>query len=47
MALASAGEFVIMAVTQHFKSHVSIIGAFLDRKVVTDSVGDLVRVRIA
>jgi hypothetical protein len=35
-----------MPVTQHFESHVEIIGAFLDGNVVTDSVGDLMRVRV-
>jgi RNA 3'-terminal phosphate cyclase (ATP) len=46
MALAGGGEFVTMPVTQHFESHVSIIGAFLARKVVTENVGDLVKVRV-
>jgi RNA 3'-terminal phosphate cyclase len=46
MALAGGGEFLTMPVTQHFKSHVEIIGAFLSQKVVTQSVGDLVRVRV-
>jgi hypothetical protein len=35
-----------MPVTQHFESHVEIIGAFLNSKVETEKVGDLVRVRI-
>jgi RNA 3'-terminal phosphate cyclase (ATP) len=47
MALAGGGEFVTMPVTQHFESHVAIIGKFLERKIVTESVGDLVRVRVA
>jgi RNA 3'-terminal phosphate cyclase (ATP) len=46
MALAGEGEFVTMPLTQHFESHVAIIGAFLDRKVATENVGDLVRVRV-
>lgn len=46
MALAGGGEFVTMPVTQHFESHVEIIGAFLNSKVETEKVGDLVRVRI-
>jgi RNA 3'-terminal phosphate cyclase len=46
MALAGGGEFVTMPVTQHFESHVAIIGKFLDQKVLTESVGDLVRVRV-
>jgi|HubBroStandDraft_2_1064218.scaffolds.fasta_scaffold16370_5 hypothetical protein len=36
-----------MPVTQHFESHVVIIGAFLNRKIVTSSQGNLVRVRVA
>jgi RNA 3'-terminal phosphate cyclase (ATP) len=43
MALAGGGEFTTMPVTQHFESHVEIIGKFLERKVVAESVGDLVR----
>jgi hypothetical protein len=46
MALAGGGEIVTMPVTQHFESHVAIIKAFLSRKIVTENVGDLVRVRI-
>jgi RNA 3'-terminal phosphate cyclase (ATP) len=46
IALAGGGEFVTMPVTQHFESHVEIIKAFLNRKVVTESVGDVVRVRV-
>jgi RNA 3'-terminal phosphate cyclase (ATP) len=46
MALAGEGEFSTMPVTQHFESHVEIIGKFLDRKIFTESVGDLVRVRV-
>ena len=42
MALAGGGEFVTMPVTQHFESHVEIIGKFLKRKVVTEIKGDLV-----
>jgi RNA 3'-terminal phosphate cyclase (ATP) len=46
MALARAGgEFVTMPVTQHFESHVKIIGAFLNRDILTENIGDLVRVR--
>jgi RNA 3'-terminal phosphate cyclase (ATP) len=47
MALAGGGEFVTMPVTQHFESHVAIIEKFLERKVVTENKGDLVRVRVA
>jgi RNA 3'-terminal phosphate cyclase (ATP) len=47
MALAGGGEFVTMPVTQHFESHVEIIGKFLKRKVVTEIKGDLVRVQIS
>ena len=46
MALAGGGEFTTMPVTQHFESHAEIIGKFLERKVVTGSVGGLVRVRV-
>jgi RNA 3'-terminal phosphate cyclase (ATP) len=46
MALAGGGEFLTMPVTQHFKSQVEIIGKFLERKVLTENVGDLVRVRV-
>jgi RNA 3'-terminal phosphate cyclase (ATP) len=46
MALAGSGEFVTMPVTQHFESHVDIIERFLSRRVVTETVGDLVRVRV-
>jgi RNA 3'-terminal phosphate cyclase (ATP) len=46
MALAGGGEFLTMPVTQHFESHVEIIGKFLKRKVVTESRGELVRVRL-
>jgi hypothetical protein len=35
-----------MPVTQHFGSHVEIIRKFLEWKVVAESVGDLVRVRV-
>ena len=41
------GEFVTMPVTQHFDSHLSIIGALLNRKVVVSNQGDLVQVRIS
>jgi RNA 3'-terminal phosphate cyclase (ATP) len=47
MALAGGGEFVTMPVTQHFESHVEIIGKFLEQKVVTEFKGDLVRVQIS
>jgi hypothetical protein len=47
MALAGGGDFVTMPVTQHFSSHVSIIGVFLEREIVTEILGDLVRVRVA
>jgi hypothetical protein len=33
-------------VTQHFESHVSILKAFLDRKIDFEQRGDLVRVRV-
>jgi RNA 3'-terminal phosphate cyclase (ATP) len=46
MALAGGGEFVTMPVTQHFESHVEIIKAFLNRKVVTENSGELVHVRV-
>jgi RNA 3'-terminal phosphate cyclase (ATP) len=46
MALAGGGEFITMPVTQHFESHVEIIGKFLERKIVTENVGDLVHVRV-
>jgi RNA 3'-terminal phosphate cyclase len=46
MTLAGGGEFMTMPVTQHFESHAEIIGAFLNSKVETEKVGDLVRVRI-
>jgi RNA 3'-terminal phosphate cyclase (ATP) len=46
MALAGGGEFVTMPVTLHFESHVEIIEKFLSRRVVTEAVGDLVRVKI-
>jgi len=36
-----------MPVTQHFDSHLSIIGALLNRKVVVSNQGDLVQVRIS
>jgi hypothetical protein len=39
MALGGGGQFLRMPVTQHFESHVAIIGAFLSRKVVTENVG--------
>src|SRR5271157_6065267 len=41
------GEFVTMPVNQHFESHVSMIGAFLNRKVVVGNQGDLVPVRVS
>jgi RNA 3'-terminal phosphate cyclase (ATP) len=47
MALAGGGEFTTMPVTQHFDSHVWIIKAFLNTKIATESMGDLVRVRLA
>jgi RNA 3'-terminal phosphate cyclase (ATP) len=46
MALAGSGEFTTMPVTQHFESHVGIIETFLSRQIVTQSVGDLVRVQV-
>jgi hypothetical protein len=46
MASAGGGEFLTMPVTQHFESHVAIIKAFLNRKIVTESLGDLVPVRV-
>jgi RNA 3'-terminal phosphate cyclase (ATP) len=46
IALAGGGEFLTMPVTQHFESHVAVIGKFLDRKVELSSQGDLVRVRV-
>jgi RNA 3'-terminal phosphate cyclase (ATP) len=46
MALAGGGEFVTMPVTQHFESHVAIIGKFLNRRVVIENASDLVRVRV-
>lgn len=42
MALAGAGEFFTMPVSQHFESHVSIIGAFLQRRIITSHQGELV-----
>jgi RNA 3'-terminal phosphate cyclase len=47
MALAGGGEFVTMPVTEHIESHVSIIGAFLNREIVLSSQADRVRVRVA
>ena len=46
MALAANGEFTTMPVTQHFESHVGIIGKVLSRKVVTENAGDLVKVQV-
>lgn len=46
MALAGSGEFTTMPVTQHFESHVTILGKFLRVKVVTESRTDLVSVRV-
>jgi RNA 3'-terminal phosphate cyclase (ATP) len=46
MALAGGGEFVTMPVTQHFESHVAIIEKFLTRRVLTESLGGLVRVQV-
>lgn len=46
MALAGGGEFVTMPVTEHIESHVSIIGAFLNREIVLSSQADRVRVRV-
>jgi RNA 3'-terminal phosphate cyclase (ATP) len=46
MALAGSGEFVTMPVTQHFESHVSIIRAFMDRRIGVSGQGNLVLVRI-
>ena len=36
MALARGGEFRTMPVTEHFRSHVSIIEEFLSRRVVME-----------
>jgi hypothetical protein len=47
MALAGGGELTTMPVTQHFESHVETIGKFLERKIVTESKDDFVRVRIS
>jgi RNA 3'-terminal phosphate cyclase (ATP) len=46
MALAGGGEFLTMPVTQHFESHVGIIGKFLARRVVTESTETLVQVSV-
>jgi RNA 3'-terminal phosphate cyclase len=46
MALAGGGEFTTMPVTQHFESHVEIIGKFLNRRVVTENVGSVVNVSV-
>jgi RNA 3'-terminal phosphate cyclase (ATP) len=46
MALVGGGEFLTLPVTQHFNSHVSILRAFLNRNVRTESVGNLVQVRV-
>jgi RNA 3'-terminal phosphate cyclase (ATP) len=46
MALAGSGEFVTTPVTQHFESHVSIIGAFLDRRIGVSGQGNFMLVRI-
>jgi RNA 3'-terminal phosphate cyclase (ATP) len=46
MALAGGGEFATMPVTQHFESHVAIIEKFLSRRVVMESAGGLVHVRV-
>jgi RNA 3'-terminal phosphate cyclase (ATP) len=41
MALAGRGEFVTMPVKKHFESHVSINGAFLARRIVTEDAGGI------
>jgi RNA 3'-terminal phosphate cyclase (ATP) len=46
MALAGGGEFVTMPVTQHFESHVAIIGKFLALRVAAESKDGLVHVKI-
>ena len=46
MALAGGGEFVTMPVTQHFESHVEIIGKFLSKRVVTEDRKGLVYVKV-
>ena len=46
MALAGGGEFVTMPVTQHFESHVEIIGKFLSKRVVTEDREGLVYVKV-
>jgi RNA 3'-terminal phosphate cyclase (ATP) len=46
MALAGGGEFTTMPVTEHFESHAWTIKAFLNTKIATESMGDLVRVRV-
>ena len=46
MALAGEGEFLTMPVTQHFESHVEIIGKFLSRRVTTKHMESLVHVTI-
>ena len=46
MALGGGREFVTMPGTQHFESHVEIIGKFLEQKVVTESRGELVHVKV-
>jgi len=35
-----------MPVTQHFESHVEIIGKFLSRRIVTETSRDSVRERV-
>jgi RNA 3'-terminal phosphate cyclase (ATP) len=46
MALAGGGEFVTMPVTQHFESHVEIIGKFLSNRVATKDRRGLVCVMV-
>ena len=46
MALAGGGEFTTMPVTRHFESHVEIIGKFLALRVVAESKGGLMHVKI-
>jgi RNA 3'-terminal phosphate cyclase (ATP) len=46
MALSGEGEFLTMPVTQHFESHVKIIGKFLSRRLVTETRAELAQVRV-
>ena len=46
MALEAGGEFRTTPVTQHFRSHVSIIEKFLGKRVVMEDSGSLANVSV-